>query len=150
MSPDPIGASYKRLITYCRPRCNVRTFISHSACLDAFTAPSSLKCRRPRCTVRTFNYSHIAVLGALSLHSAGLSSLYEPLFTFRRPRCTVRTFNCLHAAGFGELFGPVIIHMPPVSVHCTDLNYSHATGLDALYVPTIIDMPLTLVHCTDL
>lgn len=40
---------------------------------------------------------------------------------FRWPRCTARTFNFSYTADLGALYGPVVFHTPPASVHCTDL-----------------------------
>jgi hypothetical protein len=96
--------------------------------------------RRPRCIVHTFNYSHAAGLGALygsliQMSPAPIGASYGHLitycrpwykhawylqYTFRLPRCVVRPFNYSHA-GLAAAYGPLIIHIPPFLVHCTDL-----------------------------
>jgi hypothetical protein len=42
-----------------------------------------------------------------------------------RARCAVRTYNSSHTVSLGALYGPIILHMRPASVHCTFVNKFH-------------------------
>ena len=82
-----------------------------------------------------------------------------------RPLCNVGTLISSHAISLSALYGPLFLHMPSSSVHCTDLYFftchqprctvrtfisSYAISLAALYGPLFLHMPSASVHCTDL